>query len=178
VNQPAIYAAWGLAWLVGCGAMWLSSLGQRPFRGAPGWAEAVLGVAIVAAAAVTGVATARAASGVGGVSARQGAMFGAAWPAGFAALYLVVGAAARLGAGPAVTGVLYAAGPLLVTGLIYVVGAAIWVDRVMFRLGLWQLAVAAGGAWAGPPGVLLAVAVAGGGGFLAASALVARRNRA
>ena len=34
VNQPLIYGAWGAAWLIGCGAMWLSVLGQHPFRGA------------------------------------------------------------------------------------------------------------------------------------------------
>ena len=44
VNQPLIYGAWGAAWLIGCGAMWLSVLGQHPFRGAAGWASAVLGV--------------------------------------------------------------------------------------------------------------------------------------
>jgi hypothetical protein len=177
VNQPLIYGAWGVAWLVGCGTMWLSVLGQQPFRGAPGWAAAVLGTGIGLAAVVTGIATVRASSGVGGVSARQGMMFGLAWPAGFAALFLILGAAAHLGAGPSAIGVLGAAGPLLVTGLIYLVGAALWLDPVMFWLGAWALLVAAGGAWAGPAGALLTDAVAGGGGFLVAAALVAWRNR-
>jgi hypothetical protein len=74
-------------------------------------------------------------------------------------------------------GVLGAAGPLLLVGLIYMVAAGMWLDRVMFWLGVWALVVAAAGAWTGPVGVLFMDAVAGGGGFLAASALTAWRNR-
>lgn len=177
VNQPLIYGAWGLVWLIGCGAMWLSVLGQHPFRGAAGWAAAVLGVGIGLAIVVTAIATARASSGIGGVSARQGMMFGLAWPAGFAALFIILGAAAHFGASAQVMGVLGAAGPLLLVGLIYVVAAGLWLDWVMFCLGGWELAVAAAGAWTGPVGVLFMDAVAGGGGFLVAAALVAWRNR-
>jgi len=177
VNQPLIYGAWGLAWLIGCGAMWLSVLGQHPFRGAAGWASAVLGVGIGLAIVVTAIATVRASSGVGGVSARQGMMFGLAWPVGFAALFIIIGAAAHFGASAKVMGVLGAAGPLLLVGLIYMVAAGMWLDRVMFFLGAWELVVAAAGAWTGPVGVLFMDAVAGGGGFLAAAALLAWRNR-
>lgn len=177
VNLPLIYGAWGLAWLIGCGAMWLSVLGQHPFRGAAGWASAVLAAGIVLAIVATGITTGRAGKGVGGVSAAQGTMFGLAWPAGLGALFAFIGAAAHFGASPAVMGVLGAAGPLLLVGLIYMVAAGMWLDRVMFWLGVWQLLVAAVGAWTGPVGVLLMDAVAGGGGFLAASALVAWRNR-
>ena len=178
VNQPLIYGAWGAAWLIGCGAMWLSVLGQHPFRGAAGWASAILGVGIAGAIVATGITTARATSGIGGISAKQGLMYGLSWPAGFAALFIIIGAAAHFGASAAVMGVIGAAGPLLVVGLIYIVGAGIWLDRVMFLLGVWELLVAAIGAWTGPVGVLFMDAVAGGGGFLAASALLAWRNRA
>jgi hypothetical protein len=57
------------------------------------------------------------------------------------------------------------------------VAAGMWLDRVMFWLGGWALVVAAAGAWTGPVGVLFMDAVAGGGGFLAAAALLAWRNR-
>ncbi len=178
VNQPLIYGAWGAAWLIGCGAMWLSVLGQHPFRGAAGWASAVLGAGIALAIVATAITTTRAGRGVGGVSARQGMMYGLSWPAGFAALFTLIGAATHFGASPAVLGVLGAAGPLVVVGLIYVVAAGMWLDWIMFWLGGWELLVAAVGAWTGPVGVLLMNAVAGGGGFLAAAAVVAWRNRA
>ena len=177
VNQPLIYGAWGVAWLIGCGAMWLSVLGQHPFRGAAGWASAVLGTGIALAIVATAITTGRASRGIGGVSARQGMMYGLSWPVGFAALFTLIGAVAHFGASPSAMGVLGAAGPLVVVGLIYMVAAGMWLDRVMFWLGVWELLVAAVGAWTGPVGVLLMDAVAGGGGFLAASALVAWRNR-
>jgi hypothetical protein len=177
VNQPLIYGAWGAAWLIGCGAMWLSVLGQHPFRGAAGWAAAVLGAGIGLAIVATGIATGRASRGIGGVSARQGMMYGLSWAVGFAALFALIGAVAHFGASPAAMGVLGAAAPLVLVGLIYMVAAGIWLDRVMFCLGVWELLVAAIGAWTGPVGVLLMDAVAGGGGFLVASALVAWRNR-
>src|SRR5579871_6249614 len=80
VSQPLIYGAWGAAWLIGCGAMWLSVLGQHPFSGAAGWASAVLGAGIALAIIATGIATGRASRGIGGVSARQGMIFGLSWP--------------------------------------------------------------------------------------------------
>jgi hypothetical protein len=176
-NQPLIYAAWGVAWLAGCGAMWLSVLGQHPFRGAAGWAAAVLGVGGAAASAVTAISVARASKGIGGVSARQGAIFGIVWPAGFASLFAIIGAAWHFGAGPKVTGMLGATGPLLLVGLIYVLSAAMWLDWVMFGVGIWLLLVAAAGAWTGPVGSLLTDAVAGGGGFLLTASWLAWRTR-
>ena len=63
-------------------------------------------------------------------------------------------------------------------GLAWLIGCgAMWLDWVMFCLGAWELVVAAAGAWTGPAGVLFMDAVAGGGGFLAAAALLAWRNR-
>jgi hypothetical protein len=177
VNEALIYTAWGLAWLIGCGAMWLSVLGQHPFRGAAGWASAILGAGIVLAIVTTAVTVSRATRGVGGVSARQGMIFGLSWPVGFAALFAIIGAAGHFGASPKVLGVLGAAGPLMLVGLIYVLAAGMWLDWVMCGLGVWALLVAAVGAWTGPVGVLFIDAVAGGGGFLAAAALLAWRNR-
>jgi hypothetical protein len=73
-------------------------------------------------------------------------------------------------------GIAGAAGPLLVTGLIYVAAAAISLDRTMFALGGWLLAVAAAAGWAGPVGALAVGALAGGGGFLAAAAFLAGKK--
>jgi hypothetical protein len=178
VSQAPIYAVWGLAWLIGCGAMWLSVRGQHPFRGAAAWAAVILGVGIGLAVIATAVTAGRATRGIGGASARQGMMYGLSWPAGFAALFAIIGAAGHFGASPKVMGVLGAAGPLLLVGLIYVLAAGMWLDWIMFWLGVWELLVAAVGAWTGPVGVLFLDAVAGGGGFLAAAALLAWQNRA
>jgi len=172
IRQPRLYAAWGVAWLAGLGLMWLSVRGQHPYRGPAGWSVAVLAVLIVAAVAVTMITTTWATRGIGGASARQGIMYGLCWPAGFAALFIFEGALSHAGAGATVMGIAGAAGPLLVTGLIYVAAAAIWLDRTMFALGGWLLAVAAAAGWAGPVGALAVGALAGGGGFLAAAAFL------
>jgi hypothetical protein len=174
IKQPRLYATWGVAWLAGLGAMWLSVRGQHPYRDPAGWSVAVLAVLLVAAVAVTIVTTSQATRGIGGASARQAVSYGLSWPAGFVALFVLEGALAHAGASGKVMGVIGATGPLLVTGLIYVVAAAIWLDRTMFGFGIWLLAVAAAGAWAGPAGALAAGALAGGGGFLAVAAYLAR----
>jgi hypothetical protein len=172
IKQPRLYAAWGVAWLIGTGAMWLSVRGQQPYQGPAGWSVAILVVLIVAAIAATVIVTSRATWGVGGTSARQGTIFGLCWPAGFVALFVIEGALSHAGASAAVMGVIGAVGPLLVTGLIYVTAAAMWVDWTMLALGGWLLAVAAAGGWAGPVGALAVDALAGGGGFLAAAAFL------
>ena len=104
-------------------------------------------------------------------------MYGLSWPVGFAALFTLIGAVSHFGASPAVMGVLGAASPLVVVGMIYMTASGMWLDWVMFWLGAWELLVAAIGASTGPVGVLLTDAAAGGGGFLAAAAFVAWRNR-
>lgn len=177
IRLPPLYAAWGVAWLVGLGGMWLSVRGQRSYRGPAAGSVVLLAVLIAAAVVVTMVIVARATSGIEGPSALQRRIYGASWPIGFAALFAIEGALAQHGASGEVTGILGAAGPLLVTGLIYLLAAAIWLDRSMFALGAWLALAAAAGAWTGPVTVLLVEALAAGGGFLLAAALLARRHR-
>jgi hypothetical protein len=176
INQPRLYGVWGVAWLIGLGSMWLSVRGQHPYAGPSGVSETILGVLIGLALVASTVIVGRATHGVGGMSARQGMLYGLSWAAGLAAVFTIDGALAHAGASARVMGVAGAAGPLLVTGLIYVVASAIWLDRVMFGVGLWLLAITAAGAWTGPVGLLLTGALAGGGGFLAGAALLTFRK--
>lgn len=169
VSPALLNLIWGMAWLIGLGAMWLSVVRQRPYTGPSGPASAVLGVGLVAAMAITITVSARAGRGVGGRSVLRWLIYSWSWPVGFGGLFTILGAAAKAGASPRVTGVLYAAGPFLVTGLIYVLAAAIVLSRRMFALGVWLVLVGAAGAWTGPVTVLLIGALAGGGGFLVAA---------
>lgn len=139
-------------------------------------AAAILAVLIVAAIAVTIVTTGQATRGIGGTSARQAVIYGMSWPAGFIALFVIEGALSHAGASNAVMGVIGATGPLLVTGLIYLMAAALWLDRTMFGFGIWLLGIAAIGGWTGPVGALLTGALAGGGGFLAVAAYLAGKT--
>jgi len=176
IRYVPIYLAWGVAWLGGLGAMWLSVRGQHPYRGPSGVSGAVLGTLLGAAALVTVLMILRATRGVGGQSAVQGSIWGGAFSVGFAAWFAVAGALAHYGASRAVMGIVYAAGPVLVTGLIYIVAAAIWAEWSMLILGAWLAVTCVAAAWTGPVTILLVEALAGGGGFLAASMLVARRR--
>lgn len=178
IRAPVLYSGWGVAWLVGLGAMWLSVRDQSPYRG-PSTASVVLfGALIVLALAVTMVIVVRATRGVSGQSEAQGRIFGWSWLVGFAALFALDGALAKVGASPTVLGLVGAAGPMLVTSLIYLAGAAAWVDWPMFVMGIWLALVGAVGVFTGPVGVLLIVAAAGGGGFLVMAGYLYWRRRA
>jgi hypothetical protein len=177
VRLPLVYLPWGAAWLIGLGAMWLSVRNQRPYQGPSGAAVAVLVILILAAVGVTMIVVTRATRGVRGPSAVQGRIYGLSWPIGFAALFGIDGALSQHGASGQVLGIVSGAGPILVTGLIYVLAAAIWLDWSMFWLGAWLAVVAAAGAWAGPVSLLLVGALAGGGGFLAMAGFLALRHR-
>jgi hypothetical protein len=177
VRTHLMYASWGVTWLVGLGAMWLSVRDQQPYQGPSPVGYATLGVLIVISVGVTWW-LARATRGIEGPSAVQARMFGVAWPIAFWAFFALQGALADQGADPVVLGIVGAAIPFLVTGMIYLMGAGIWRDRWMFGFGVWLIAIAAVGAWTGPVGILLIEALAGGGGSLVLAGHLAWRRRA
>ena len=51
ISAPVVYAAWGLVWLIGYGAMWLSVRGQHPYRAPAGVSIAAVFVLAAFAAA-------------------------------------------------------------------------------------------------------------------------------
>jgi hypothetical protein len=67
---------------------------------------------------------------------------------------------------------------LLVTGLIYLLGASIWLDRGLAVTGGWLALAAAVAGWTGPVTVLIVEAVAAGGGLLAMALRETLRRRA
>jgi len=178
VRRPVLFATWGLVVLVGYGAMWLSVRGQRPFHG-PGAMLLLAFLLFVLGAAVTAQVVDRATSGVGGPSALQRGIFVLALVAGFAALEIEKQALAYAGASRALAALLGEAIPLLAVGLVFVASSAIngMLDWPRLALGLWLLAVAVGGAWAGPATNLAVCALAGGGGILLMGAIEPRLRR-
>lgn len=175
ISLPALYSAWGVAWFVGLGAMWLSVRGQSPYTGPPAWAAVLLAVLLILAAVVNTVVVARATRGVSGVSELQGRYYGWSWAIGFIMLFSIEGALAHRGASAEVMGMVGAGGPLLVTSLLYLSGAAIWRQPSMLLLGAWLALVVSAGIWTGPVTMLLVSALAGGGAFLVAALLTRRR---
>jgi hypothetical protein len=159
--------------------MWLSVRGQHPFHGPTVPAIVTLVALFLVAAVLTTWFIDRASSGVGGPSVLQRGMFVLALAAGGFALGIVVRAASLAGADRPVVALLRAASPLLVVGLVFVASCAIngSLDVPRLALGLWLLAVAAEGAWAGPVTYLAVIALAGGGGILAMAAIEPRLRR-
>ena len=168
VRRPLLFVTWGLVVLAGYGVMWLSVRGQHPFHG-PTVPSIVTAAALVLAAAVyTAWATDRATRGIGGPSLLQRGSFVLALAAGGFTLGNFTRAVAHAGAGRPLVALIGAAAPLLVVGLVFVASCAVYgsLDWPRLALGLWLLAVAAGGAWGGPVTNLAVYALAGGGGIL------------
>ena len=110
----------------------------------------------------------RASSGIGGPSVQQRGAFALALLAGAVAVGVLIHVASYAGADRQVITLLAAAAPLLVVGLVLVATSATSgaLNRPRLALGLWLLAVAAEGGWAGPVSYLAVIALAGGGGIL------------
>ena len=161
VSHRATFTIWGLGLLLGYGTIWLTVRGQRPFHGL---APATFAVAALLSSAsiMTGVAQARADSGVGGLSAVRQRIGFLAVLAGLAAMFTLEGALAHAGASRSVIGIFEASAPILVAGLFYFTTSAVQLDWPVLGLGVWLLAVAAVGGFAGPAGVWAVDALAAG----------------
>jgi hypothetical protein len=170
-RYPVLFTTWGLMYLLGYGALWLSVRDQHPFVGPTPMALLSLTIVVAAAMTITVVLVGRAVSGVGGSSARQRRVYVLSAIAGFAGLFTLEAAIEHAGAGPAVLGVYGAAAPLLLTGVMCALGAASAQDWTVFGLGIWLVAVAAGSGFAGPTTVWVVDALAVSAAFLMIAAV-------
>ena len=173
LSHRASFTVWGVVLLCGYGSMWLTLRGQQPFHGPnPGAFAAV--TLLASGAALATVAQARSETGVGGVSALRRRIHFLSLIAGLAGMFALEGALYRAGASRTVITVFEAAAPILVAGLFYLASSALWLDWPVSGLGLWLIAVAAGGAFAGPVGIWAVGSLAGGLAFLLAAAFEPR----
>lgn len=176
VDARLLYGVWGVAWLVGFGAQAATSGDDPLLPLSRGVAITALVLLLIGAMVVTGVHVARATRGVRGRSGTTGAMYGAAWMLSFAALPVVMTGVDRLGAPEPVLDLLWTTLPCLLVGVLYVMGAAVWQDKLGFGLGVWIIVVTALGSLAGLPALYVVMSLAGGGGFLVAALWFAVRR--
>lgn len=180
-DERLLFGAWGTAWFLGFGVIWLAWPGREggALLPLPGWSVGLLFfLLLVGAGAVTAVHSIRVGRGLVGASARTGAMYGWGWFLGFAMLPAIVLGAERLGAPPEATAMLWPAVSALVVGLLYVAGAAAWDDPTQFVIGAWIMVTTGIGCLLGLQALYLVMCLAGGGGFLVAAAWFAvRRGR-
>ena len=174
VSHPAMLTAWGVIYLVAYGVLWLSVRGQRPFQGPTPGATSAVAIFVLVALTITGGIVGRAASGVGGRRAVQRRMYYIALPVGYIGVFVLEAALDHGGASRAVVALMGASGPVLVTGIAYMVSSVIDLTWPVFALGAWLVATAAGSAFAGPVGVWAADGLSGGLAFLATAVIVSR----
>jgi hypothetical protein len=179
VADPLLfYGPWGVAWLVGFGALFLhyGLHGEAYVPISKGVALAIFAGSLILAMATTSYASWRFGGQLRGVSRERGMMYGWSWFAGFVAT-AAIGGRFSANLSDAEAGLLWSALSILVVGMMFMAGAAIWRDWSMFFLGLWTAVVNVVGVAAGPGWHELLAAVAGGGGFLLAGVLLRGRRR-
>lgn len=169
VDGRLLFGAWGVAWTLGYTVQWLADRGVLPLSF--GAALGVFFALLAAAGVVTAVHLVRQSTGVRGATAIQGAVYGWCWAlasVGIAALGVGLG---RADADPAVVRHVMTVVPVLVVGVLFMAGGALWQDRRQVVLGGVVAVAAVAGALVGLPTALLVMAVVGGGGMLTAAAL-------
>ena len=168
-----LFAVWGIAYLAGFGLAFAATQGLVPMGVAIG-VGALLAVTGIACSAARGVAAGR---GISGRSQTAGAMYGWSWTLGFAGLYAVNFGLMSHGLPTAMVSLLWSGSALLLAGVIYLAGGALWGDRAQYVLGVGMIASAAGSVFAVYPGDFLVLSLAGGGGFLLMSVFCRVRSR-
>jgi hypothetical protein len=172
-----ILASWGVAWMLGFGAFYVASPRVR-WHFLPLWVAAVVLITLSAVAvAVVVTQTARRGRGVQGPSRTVGARYGWSWPLAFAAVFALNIGLSRHGLPASLAPLLWPGSSAVVAGVLYLAGGALFTDRVQYALGAWMLAVGAGSVQVGWPANFAVLALAGGGGFLAAAGFVLARGR-
>jgi hypothetical protein len=169
-----MYASWGVAWLVGFGALFVhyayGSITQN-------MALAVLYPLMILAMAISSFAQRKGAAGqVRGEAAERGMMYGFAWAFGFACT-IALGIRLSLLLPPDESGLLWGVTSMTIVAVLYMAGGAIWRRPMMFFLGAGVAVLNTIGAVAGPGVHALLMSVGAGGGFLAFGVVQRWRQR-
>lgn len=171
VSTPLLFLVHGLVFFIAYGALWLSVRDQHPYRGptGPAWGAVIV---VVFMGVMTRIAIiSRPIAGVRGRSVMQAAVLGMTLPLALTALWVEAAALDHAGASRALVFMLAFAAPPLVLGLVFLAMSAVQGDWLVLAVGVWLLAVAAGGTWAGTETMLAVYAIGCGGGCLLAAAL-------
>jgi hypothetical protein len=137
INGAWLYGAWGMAWLVGYGVIWLSVRGDATYRTPPAWAFLVMGACTAAALAVSFITIGRAMHGVTGFSSTSAKLYGWSWAISYTCLFLIIAGLGNAGGSVPVVGLFASAGPAFVVSIMYLTSGALWHYWTMFVVGAW-----------------------------------------
>jgi hypothetical protein len=176
VAPARILASWGVAWTLGFGAFYFASSRAR-WHFLPLWAAAVVLVTLSAVAVAVVVTQMARGRGVQGPSRTAGARYGWSWLLAFAGVSALNIGLSQHGLPASLAPLLWPGSAAVVAGVLYLAGGVLFADRVQYGLGAWMLAVGAGSVLAAWPANFAVLALAGGGGFLAAAVFILARAR-
>jgi hypothetical protein len=165
---PLILLAWGIAWFVGFGLLWLID-GAEPVIAVPlPVAVVVFIVLMVGALVATAILGIRSGRGIrpSAEAAFTGAVYGWSWTIAFVAMFVFGTALIRNGMPPDLANIYYPTASTLLVGLLYFVGGGIWQAKPLLWLGGWIIVVALVAPFFGYPAHYLVFSLAGGGVFL------------
>lgn len=165
---PLILLAWGIAWFVGFGLLWLID-GAEPVVAVPlAVAVVVFIVLMVGALVATAILGIRSGRGIrpSAEAAFTGAVYGWSWTIAFVAMFVFGTALIRNGMPPDLANIYYPTASTLLVGLLYFVGGGIWQAKPLLWLGGWIIVVALVAPFFGYPAHYLVFSLAGGGVFL------------
>lgn len=164
---PLILLSWGIAWLLGFGALWLID-GYAGFSLPIVVAAPIFIVLLAGAGVLSTVFGIRSSRGLrsGKDAAFVGMVYGQSWWVGSLAIFALGQALVRSGMNEDILRIFYPSAYIFFAGLMYVMAAAIWRAVPMLILGGWSILVSVLAPFLGYPDQYLVYALAGGGGFL------------
>jgi len=170
---PWVLVMWGIAWGVGFLALWSGYDGGNPWFQIPlGAAGATFGAFFLAASIVSVIVISSLSRGVRVASGFAGTVFGISSSASFVAVYLIGLALVRAGADSLLISLYLPAGFGMVTGLLFLMAAALWRSTGQAVLGAMIMVTAVVAPFFGAPTNNVVMAVFGGGSFLIAAAVM------
>lgn len=165
---PGLVTAWGVAWLLGFGALWLID-GLKPAFSLPlPWAIGIFVVLLGAAIAISTVLGIRSGRGIRGNSAAAftGMVYGMTWMLGSLAIFGFAQGLIFNGMDRDLANLFYPIAFVLFAGIMYVISGAIWHAVPMIVLGVWTVIVAIAALFFGYPTHYLVLAIGGGVAYL------------
>lgn len=174
-NEALLYLVWGLAWLLGFGALHGARFEWLPLTN--GVALGFFGVFILTAIVVTIVTAGRYSRGIRGHTAFVGAMYGVSWALGFLVMGTLSGIISNVVDDFWVRGMLINAIAILIVGLLYITGGTTFNDKTQSVMGIWFLVVNMVALLSGSEHYLTVFFIFGSGGFLVGSLVETIRRR-
>ncbi|QHK18944.1 hypothetical protein GU243_03305 [Pseudarthrobacter psychrotolerans] len=170
-----LYLLWGTTYLLGYGVLYCSTRGWLPVSKESGLLAffVLMVIAIICSTFVS----IRANVGLRGTNAFQGKTYGWAWPLGGMVIGALSSAIANAVPDWNQRGMLINGVAILMVGLLYLAGGALWRAVPMVVLGVWFLAVDVLAIATGPENYLLVFMTLGVAGLYAAAVVEITRNR-